>query len=430
MNILLIYDYYSPEKLRQTFSDFLFCFEKYSSHHVFYCNYAHGIPTYFKHVDFDLIIFLHFFSIQFRLNGLSYEDYVSRLGIVRKSKAIKVLFCQDEFFNMDRINRFVNDFQIEAIFSVAEPSEWPTIYYDVDTTRVRLFKNLTGYLDNDMCQVIDQLKEDIPQRDIAIGYRATHVPAYLGRQGKLKVDIAAVVKEAALNKGMTVDIATVTNNKDFFVGYEWYKFMLRCQAFIGVEGGSSIFDKTGQIRQKVDNYLAQHPDKSFEEIEAVCFPGIDGNLALAALSPRHLEACVAKCCQILVEGSYSGILKPGLHYLELKKDFSNLNEVLELVQKEDVRKEITERAFKDVVESKLYTYQSFVEKMFADCFDLRSQAHPSKKSPVIYKLNQLREWFIWKSIPWEFYFFKKVKQWLPTGLVTALKALRNRGSNG
>lgn len=427
MNILLIYDYYAPEKLRQTFSDFLFCFEKYSSHKVFYCNYAWGIPAYFKQIEFDLIIYSHFFASQFRLNGLPYEEYLSRLAPLKHSTAIKVLFCQDEFINMDRINRFIHDFKIEGVFSVAEPSEWKTIYYDVDPQKVHFFKNLTGYLESDIGTIMEGLKGAVPARNIDIGYRATHIPAWLGRQGKLKVDVAAVVKDAALRKGMTVDIETVKKNRDFFVGYDWYRFMLQCKAVIGVEGGSSIFDKQGDIRSKVEMFVKQNPEASFEQIEAACFPGIDGNLNLVALSPRHLEACAAKCCQILVEGAYSGVLKPGLHYLELKRDFSNLNEVLDLVQKEEVRQEITERAYSDIVESGLYTYEPFIRSTEKNIFGIRSPVTSTKNKSVIYKFNQFREWLIWKSIPWEFYLFKKVKQWLPKRIVENLKSLRNRG---
>ena len=62
-------------------------------------------------------------------------------------------------------------------------------------------------------------------------------------------------------------------------------------------------------------YVADHPDATYDEIEAACFPGRDGELALFAISPRHLEACATRTGQILVEGTYSGALEPGRHYL-------------------------------------------------------------------------------------------------------------------
>ena len=55
----------------------------------------------------------------------------------------------------------------------------------------------------------------------------------------------------------------------------------------------------------------------------------DGRLQLFAISPRHLEACATRTCQVLVEGEYSGVLRPGEHYIPVRKDLSNLDDVLE-----------------------------------------------------------------------------------------------------
>ena len=67
----------------------------------------------------------------------------------------------------------------------------------------------------------------------------------------------------------------------------------------------------------------------------------------------------------MVEGQYNGILKPDRHYLELKRDFSNLDEVLVRVKRDQERQEMVSRAYRDIVESGLYTYQSFVELVLA-----------------------------------------------------------------
>ncbi|MBT8506740.1 hypothetical protein B1F79_04690 [Coxiella-like endosymbiont of Rhipicephalus sanguineus] len=45
------------------------------------------------------------------------------------------------------------------------------------------------------------------------------------------------------------------------------------------------------------------------------------------ISPRHFEAVATKTLQILYEGEYSNILKPWVHYVPLKKDYSNFDEV-------------------------------------------------------------------------------------------------------
>ncbi len=427
MNILVIFDYYYPLPMRQTFKDYLDSFGKYSTHRVFYCNYALGIPRYLAKVPFDLIIFHQGFSCQFRWGGLSYDSYLKRLAPLKNSSAVKVLFCQDEFLKMDRICQFANDYAIDIIFTVAEESEWSKIYKGVDRSKVQIHKVLTGYLNHDICTTIEKLQKEIPSRDIDIGYRATHAEPWLGKHGQLKIDIANVVEKEAEQRGMVTDIATVHDEKKFFHGLDWYRFMLRCKTFIGVEGGSSLFDEDGSISMKVKSYVKDHSDASYTEVETACFPGLDGNLALAAISPRHLEACVTKTAQILLEGSYSGILQPNIHYIELKKDYSNLDEVLRLVQDQEALKEITDRAYQDIVLSGLYTYPNFVAQTLQRCFDGRKTPLSATSFSTHYQANKFREWLIWKMMPMEFFLFRSVKKLLPTGIISRLKSLRNRG---
>ena len=93
-------------------------------------------------------------------------------------------------------------------------------------------------------------------------------------------------------------------------------------------------------------YVAEHPDATYDEIEAACFPGRDGELALFAISPRHLEACATRTGQVLVEGTYSGALEPGRHYLSVRADLSDLGHVLDEAQDEARRRELTEAAYR------------------------------------------------------------------------------------
>ena len=64
---------------------------------------------------------------------------------------------------------------------------------------------------------------------------------------------------------------------------------------------------------------------------------------------------------MLVEGSYNGILEPGRHFIELRADLSNLDEVLDSLGDEARRQRIVEAAYRDVVASGRYTYRAMVE---------------------------------------------------------------------
>ena len=95
--------------------------------------------------------------------------------------------------------------------------------------------------------------------------------------------------------------------------------------------------------------MQAHPQATFEQIEDSCFPADDGALSLFAISPRHLEACATRTCQVLVEGWYNGVLTPGRHYIELKRDFSNIEQVLDDISRDQLRAEITDRTYRTVV---------------------------------------------------------------------------------
>ena len=132
---------------------------------------------------------------------------------------------------------------------------------------------------------------------------------------------------------------------------------------IGAEGGATILDGDGSFKRRTEAYLAKHPDATYDEVEAACFPGEDGRLQLYAISPRHLEACATRTCQVLVEGEYSGVLAPGEHYIPIRKDLSNLDDVLEQIQSDEQRRRLTENAYRDVVASGRYGYERFVAEV-------------------------------------------------------------------
>jgi hypothetical protein len=253
---------------------------------------------------------------------------------------------------------FINAFGIHCVFSVAPPAEWPKIYRQVDFSRVHFYPTLTGYVDERI--LAKPAITASPVKDIDIGYRTAGKPYFwFGRHGYLKQQIADAVLARAPRHGLSLDIST--SGADTIHGDAWYAFLARCKYTIGVESGTSIVDHDGAIHRRTMEFARQRPDATFAEAEAACFPGRDGEIKLFALGPRHLEACVTRTCQILTEGEYNGVLRPWQHYIPVRKDFSNLDEVLDLVKKDTLRQEITERAYQDIVASGRYSYGSFVD---------------------------------------------------------------------
>jgi hypothetical protein len=135
---------------------------------------------------------------------------------------------------------------------------------------------------------------------------------------------------------------------------------------LGVEAGVSIFDVEDVARNETEKLLARQPDMSFEEISERLLYQWEDNIFYRTISPRHFEAAAFRVCQILFEGRYSGLMEPMIHYIPLKKDFSNFDDCLRMFQDKQLRRQLTENAHRDLIASGKYSYRSFIEGFDAE----------------------------------------------------------------
>ena len=63
------------------------------------------------------------------------------------------------------------------------------------------------------------------------------------------------------------------------------------------------------------------------------------------LSGRNVEAAGTKTVQLLLEGAYGGYLEPDVHYIPLRKDFSNVGESIAKFRDEGFCARVRENAF-------------------------------------------------------------------------------------
>jgi hypothetical protein len=375
LNILILYWDNMPSMRTSTY-DHLYCFERYLGHRVYYLNLeSENLPWYAAQVAFDVVIFHDLFFCG-RWGGRPlFEKLCRRIPAKAIASAVKIAVPQDEFISADLLCECINSFGIEAVFSVSPASEWPKIYRNIDRARVRLYEVLTGYIEEVTLARIETIVAAAPPRATDIAYRAGgrswRQATWLGRHGVLKIEIGEVFAREAPSYGLLVDISS--RSEDVLMGDDWYRFLASSKYTIGLEGGASILDWDGELRLKTLAFVEANPAAGLDSIEAACFPGRDGELALFALSPRHLEACATRTCQILIEGAYNGVLAAGRHYIPLRRDFSNLDDVLTIVNRDDQRQQIVETAYRDIVESGRYTYRRFAEFVLAEALKLRPE---------------------------------------------------------
>ena len=377
MRVLILYRR-TCEKFRKTIDDHLFSFKRYVPDvEFYYCDVILHVPYFLRLVKWDAVI-LHYCIISERFDQEFWKHLSQRLLNVGKLTGYKVAIPQDEYAHTSELWKLFRCIGVETVFTCAQPIDYDKLYPLKETGLKHRISTLTGFVDEDSMTTISRLSKEVKERDIDIGYRARDLPFWLGKHGRIKKELADAALKAPNNQGLNLDIST--RNSDVFYGDDWLRFLLRCRTTLGCLGGASLYDPHGQIRKKVDDYLNKHPHASFDEVEKACFPGQDYSLNLFALSPRHFECAMAKSCQILLEGDYQGVLEPNVHYIELKKDFSNYPEVFEKASDKDFCKKIAENAYRDIVESGKYTYRAFATQVIDH---IRQHYTPSSEKQVI-----------------------------------------------
>ena len=323
LNILVLHSLGDPRLAPRTLHKHVFSLEaNFPEHNYLYHDSALGIPDYVKQTSFDAILLDVSFLWARWFGEKRFRRHLSGYAFVAESDAVKLAFPQDDYDCHQLLDDWMCEWRVDVVFSVIG-SEWDILYpryHRVGDIRL----GYTGYVDDSLLNWVPKALWDRP---IDIGYRARKLPPYFGRLGENKWTIGRDVADRARDTGLHVDIEL--GDEASLMGDAWLNFIGDSKFTLGANSGSSLLDPTGSIQRSVRAYLANHPGAPFEEVEKNCFPGLDGRYRFTAISPRVLEAALLGSAQILVDGEYSGIVKPGEHFIPIRPDASNFPEVLE-----------------------------------------------------------------------------------------------------
>lgn len=354
LNVLVLYAC-SEYPFRKTFKSFIESFEKYSDHNIHYCNF----PFYFPKkalslVQWDVIIYTHSFTAPW--NRERYMKKIQRIESLKLKAQRKIALFQDEYFNSDLTNLFINKLDIDHVYTVVPESEWEKIYPAVP--KHKLTQYLTGYIDEqDIQPALDLISRT--KKSIDISYRTAYPGpqmAVLGSIGWLKYEIADFGIKLGLPRN---DIQVGTG---FLTGQSWFELLAKSRFTLGVPSGSNVIDVDGSLAIKATK-LKDFTRKSLEQF--LQQNALKQDYKLEVISPRIFEAGLFDCCQILVEGEYNGILKENKHYIPVKRDLSNTDEVLAKISNKEFVESIVTQFRSDIVLNKSYGYKKFVEDIFS-----------------------------------------------------------------
>jgi hypothetical protein len=206
---------------------------------------------------------------------------------------------------------------------------------------------------------LEQFSRPYEKRTVDIGQRVRHLPPQLGeiagRKGQLAVEFAHLASVA----GFFCDVST--RAEDVFVGDDWWKFLGNSKFTVSRKGGASMADPKGRLADKVRRYQLRHPNATMEQIaQRVSFKGgREGDFS--AISPRLFEAAALGVCQILEPSNYVDGFEPWIHYIPLSEDFSNIDDVFDVMRDVERCKGIVQASQNLLLRSNAHSYSSFVE---------------------------------------------------------------------
>ena len=335
-----------------TILDHVEAFQHYSRFGIQKLNTDVPLPGRVAAIDFELVI-VHYSVISAGFYPLT-EDHLRWL---KTSKAHKVLFVQDEFMYCKQRFWFCDEIGVDALYTLLEPSEFQEVYGS-HTQVPSIRTNLPGYVSEQMVADVRRLGTPDEERPIDIGYRGRPLPAYCGRGGMEKYEIGQRFTQLGAGSGLVLDIGL--REEDRIYGKHWPGFLSRCKGVLGVESGVSVFDLEDRVVDQYERLTEESTEVTLDDLTEAA--PLEGQIYYRTISPRHFEAAAMRCCQVLFEGRYSGAIEPMVHFIPLRKDFSNLDDVLELFRNAGTRRELTENAYRDLIASGRFSYRRFIER--------------------------------------------------------------------
>ena len=189
-----------------------------------------GFPAGLDELEFDAVI------LHYSLFGMArYRLDEGFLRYLKDTGAYKVAFFQDEYFACQRRFAFLNEYEIDCVYTCLEPDQFDQVYGRY-TGVPQLVSTLTGYVSDHLLDAAARFAKPDSQRAVDVGYRGRPLPAYLGRGAQEKTLIGERFAELAAGSGLRLDIAGA--EADRLYGDDWYRFLADCRCLLGVESGA------------------------------------------------------------------------------------------------------------------------------------------------------------------------------------------------
>jgi glycosyltransferase involved in cell wall biosynthesis len=364
-NVLVLFDARSVHV--KTIQHHLGSLGLFSRHHVYYAPATHGELCDYDLCAFDVVV-QHYCIRVSPPDDLS-SSYQNAL---RDYPGLKVLFIQDEYDWTNRALAHIEQVGFHLVYTCVSPDQVHKVYPRERFPHVEFVTTLTGYVpfDHDPAHPIKPME----LRKNLIGYRGRRLGFWYGDLGQEKQRIGDDMRAVCDARGLATDIETDDTKRIY--GDAWFEFLENSRATLGTESGSNLFDFDGQAKAQVEAELRANPAVTYAEVRAKYLQHLEGKVIMNQISPKLFEAIIHRTALVLFEGAYSGVVQPNEHFIPLRKDFSNVDDVLHKLQDLPYLERLTENAYQNIVASGRYTYQAMVAAFDEKLAEYRVGAQP------------------------------------------------------
>jgi hypothetical protein len=349
----LLVAYSNASNFVATTDEYLKSLSRYSNFEVAYVHVTSNAELAFDLNEFDAV--LQSYCVRLPVEGYVSPDYLAKLKAFR---GVKLLAVQDEYDHTNRLRRAIQDLGYHAVLTCVPPDTVQRLYPREMVPQAEFITVLTGYVPENS-EVQNKLIRPLRDRPIVIGYRGRDIGGLYGRLAFDKFEIGRRMREICADRGIPHDIEWADNKRLY--GAAWYEFIGSCRTNLGSESGSNVFDFDGTIEAKYRELKAARGGPvPYEEFRVYTDP-IETRYDMGQISPRVFEAAAMRTPMILFSGRYSGLIEPDQHYIELKKDFSNIDAVLARLDDLDSLERMADRTYDRLVGSGDFSYRRFVK---------------------------------------------------------------------
>ena len=334
-----------------TTTEYVRSFGRYSRNDVSYINGTHGARLGVELSEFDAV-WLNYCC------RLCFPGYVGAdvREALRTYRGLKLMSVQDEYDRTETLRQGIEELGFDVVFTCVPQSSLSHVYPRERFPHTEFITVLTGYVPEHLESKSGTTL--LERRPIVIGYRGRDIGARYGELGFWKSEIGRRMKAICLERGIRCDIEVTEQSR--IHGESWYAFVESCRTMLGSESGSNVFDFDGSIERQYETLKREKPGLSYEEFQPYVAEH-DEDIGMGQISPRVFEAAALRTPMILLTGRYSGLIQPGEHYVELRKDFSNMQDVLRQVEDIPALGAMADRAYRHLIASGAYSYRRFIE---------------------------------------------------------------------